>query len=457
MKEIYWTMFELTVNLFQSALVLQTLRMLLGDKKIKLKPELCYFAFTFILFLELVFINSIVPFEGLGIIISIGIIYTYALSCLRGSGVQKLFWSIFIMLLIMGITAVVFNLEGYIVGKTYLNLASQKSSDRFLGVVVIQIVLFYLTRLIIRKVRKKNIYSLKWNEWFVLLIIQIISIFTMTFVALISINAEHEISRIQQMFSVMSIIGILGTNFWVYGLYIKIQREHKKQLEYEMLQQRIKNQEKSLKETKLLYQSIRKIRHDLKQHFGIVLMMLQEEKYKEAMQYLETYNDTVICSVSNKVFCNNDVINYIINSKCRICGDKGIETYIYVSNEVPNLSDLDLCVLLGNALDNAIEGVPEKGKKEIYIELRTDDNFFMISVRNSIRESVLEKNPNLNSTKNKKEQHGLGIISMREVTEKYNGSINFREENNIFFCDILLDIPEELQFRTDEVPNRPIN
>lgn len=356
----------------------------------------------------------------------------------------------------MGITAVVFNLEGFIIGQTYKSLVSQKNSNRFWGVVVIQLVWFYLTRFIIRKVQKKNTYFLKWNEWFVLLIIPIISIFTMTFVALISINAEHEMSRIQEIFSVMSSIGILATNFLVYGLYVKMQKEHEKQIEYEILQQRMKNQENNVKETKLLYQSIRKIRHDLKQHFGVVLMMLHEEKYKEAMNYLEKYNDTVICGISNKVFCNNDVINYIINSKCRICGNKGIETYIYVSNEVPNLSDLDLCVLLGNALDNAIEGVPENGKKEIYLELRSHDNFFMISVKNSIKESVLEKNPNLNSTKNENSQHGLGIMSMRETAEKYNGSLNFSEENNMFCCDILLDIPEELQFRTDEAPNEPI-
>lgn len=454
MKEIYWIIFEIAVNLFQSALATQTIRMILGDKKKKEKPELYYLIFTLILFLELTLVNRIVSFEGLGVLISIGIIYVYALVYLRGNIIQKLFWAIFIMSLIIGITAVVFNLEGYIIGKTYLNLVAQKDSNRLLGVIVIQIIFFYLTRIIIKKVRKTHTYSLKWNEWLVLLIIPCISIFTMTFVTLISINAEHEMSHIQQMFSVMSILGIMGTNFLIYGLYIKTQREHEKQLEFEMLQQRLASQEKNMEETKSLYQIIRKLKHDLKQHFGVVLMMLHEEKYDEATKYMERYNGTIICNVTNKVFCDNDVINYIINSKCRLCTDKGIETYIYVSNEIPKLADLDLCVLLGNALDNAIEGVPVSGKKEIYIELRTNDNFFMISIRNSIKESVLKNNPKLNSTKKDNAKHGFGIISMREISEKYNGSVNFKEENDFFSCDILLDIPDNLQFRTDEVQNR---
>lgn len=454
MKELLWVVFELAVNLFQSAIVLQTIRLILGDKRNNTKARLSYIVFVIVLFLELSYVNVIVPFEGLGIVISILIIYIYSLLNLRGTFIQKMFWSIFIMLLIMGVTAVTFNLEGYIIGKTYLDLVSQKDMDRFVGVVVIQVILFYLTRLIIKRIKKDRIYSLKWNEWFVLLIIPVISIFTMSFVSLISINAEHKISSVQQIFSIMSVLGILMTNFLVYALYIKIQKDHEKQLEYKILQQVLKSQKKSMEETKILYQSIRSIRHDLKQHFEVALSMLHSGKIAEVIQYLETYNNTVLEGISSQVFCNNDVVNYIINSKCKLCRDKGIKTYVYITNDLPEFSDLDMCVLLGNALDNAIEGIAHTGKKEIHIELRVIDNFFMISVKNTISSSVLENNPKLISTKNENAQHGLGILSMKEIIKKYNGSIKFKESDNQFCCDMFLDVPENMQFRSDEIPNR---
>lgn len=448
--------FELAVNLFQSAMVLQTIRMILGDKYGRAKSNVLYLFFSLLLFLELSFINIIVPFEGIAIVISIIIIYIYAILSLQGSFIQKLFWAIFIMLLIMGMTAVIFNLEGYIIGKTYLQLVSKKDSDRFLGVIIIQIVLFYLTRFIIKGMKTEHNYVLKWNEWIVLLIIPVVSIFTMSFVSLISINAEHEMSRMQHIFSIMSVLGILTTNFLVYVLYVKLQKDHEKELEYEILQQVLKGQEKSVEETKMLYQSVRHLRHDLKQHFGVVLMMLQEKKYTEAIQYMEAYNNTVIIGFSNKVFCDNDVVNYIVNSKCGICSNKGIKTYIYIANEIPKLSDLDLCVLVGNAFDNAIEGIPSHGQKKIYLEMRTiNDNFFIISIKNTISDSVLEHNPRLTSNKKEKGQHGLGILSMKEIVKRYNGSIKFSEKENKFCCDILLDIPENLQFRSDEIPNTP--
>lgn len=452
--DLFWMIFELVVNLFQSAIVLQTIRAILKDKRTGKKANLAYILFVAILFLELSFVNFIVPFEGIGIIISILIIYIYSLINLKGTFMQKMFWSIFVMLLIMGITIVVLSIEGCIIGKGYLNLVIQKDLYRFVGVVIIQIVLFYLTRFMIKRTKKDSTYSLKWNEWFVLLIIPVISIFTMSFVSLIIINIEDQLSPMQHIFSILSILGILMTNSLVYVLYVNMQKDHAKQLEYSILQQAFKSQEKSVQETKILYQSVRSIRHDLKQHFQVALTMLHSGKINEAVDYMEKYNDTVLDGISNKVFCDNDVVNYIINSKSKICSDRHIKIYIYIANEIPEFSDLDLCVLLGNALDNAIEGVSGEGNNEIYLELRNVDNFFMISVKNTIINSVLEDNPNLISTKNEKEVHGLGILSMKEVVQKYNGSIEFYESDNKFCCDMLLDIPDNMQFESKNVHNR---
>lgn len=454
MMDLFWMIFELVVNLFQSAIVLQTIRAILKDKRAGKKANLAYILFVAILFLELSFVNFIVPFEGIGIIISILIIYIYSLINLKGTFMQKMFWSIFVMLLIMGITIVVLSIEGCIIGKGYLNLVIQKDLYRFVGVVIIQIVLFYLTRFMIKRTKKDSTYSLKWNEWFVLLIIPVISIFTMSFVSLIIINIEDQLSPMQHIFSILSILGILMTNSLVYVLYVNMQKDHAKQLEYSILQQAFKSQEKSVEETKILYQSVRSIRHNLKQHFQVALTMLHSGKINEAVDYMEKYNDTVLDGISNKVFCDNDVVNYIINSKSKICSDRHIKIYIYIANEIPEFSDLDLCVLLGNALDNAIEGVSGDGNNEIYLELRNVDNFFMISVKNTIINSVLEYNPNLISTKNEKELHGLGILSMKEVVQKYNGSIEFYESDNKFCCDMLLDIPDNMQFKSKNVHNR---
>lgn len=89
MMDLFWMIFEFVVNLFQSAIVLQTIRAILKDKRTGKKANLAYILFVAVLFLELSFVNFMVPFEGIGIIISILIIYIYSLLNLKGTFMQK--------------------------------------------------------------------------------------------------------------------------------------------------------------------------------------------------------------------------------------------------------------------------------------------------------------------------------------------------------------------------------
>src|SRR5699024_3189242 len=125
--------------------------------------------------------------------------------CLQGSVIQKLFWSVFIMLLVIGITAFVFNMEALLLNTTYLDLIVKKNYRRFIGVVIIQITLFYTSRLIIKNKREGLRYSLQWNEWLILLIIPLISIFTMSFVALGFVNLQYGMTVRQKIYFVMAV------------------------------------------------------------------------------------------------------------------------------------------------------------------------------------------------------------------------------------------------------------
>lgn len=103
MMDLFWMIFEFVVNLFQSAIVLQTIRAILKDKRTGKKANLAYILFVAVLFLELSFVNFMVPFEGIGIIISILIIYIYSLLNLKGTFMQKMFWSILLCCLSWGL------------------------------------------------------------------------------------------------------------------------------------------------------------------------------------------------------------------------------------------------------------------------------------------------------------------------------------------------------------------
>lgn len=102
----------------------------------------------------------------------------------------------------------------------------------------------------------------------------------------------------------------------------------------------------------------------------------------------------------------------------------------------------DLCIILGNALDNAIEGCMRSIKaEERYIDLivHLDRKNLIILVRNSFDGKILKtKNGHLITTKNDNNNHGLGIDSIKRTTNKYHGTVIIDTENNCFKLKIVL-------------------
>lgn len=91
-------------------------------------------------------------------------------------------------------------------------------------------------------------------------------------------------------------------------------------------------------------------------------------------------------------------------------------------------------------IDNAIEAAENTVDKRITVEMNTCGNYLSILITNSISNSVLTDNKDLMTSKADKELHGIGIKSVKAVVKKYDGMINFYEENGEFCCHILLYI-----------------
>ena len=82
-------------------------------------------------------------------------------------------------------------------------------------------------------------------------------------------------------------------------------------------------------------------------------------------------------------------------------------------------------------------------KKRLEIDFSTSDDYQSIRIKNSIDSSVLETNPDLDSTKKDKVNHGLGTKIIRDITEKYEGICSFFEKNGMFGVHVMIPIRRE--------------
>ncbi|MCD8049311.1 MAG: ATP-binding protein [Clostridia bacterium] len=128
-----------------------------------------------------------------------------------------------------------------------------------------------------------------------------------------------------------------------------------------------------------------------------------------------------------------------MNAKAAVCNQKGI--HIEIREEKSAISGLDMidtAAIFGNLTDNAIEAAEKTKEKRITIDIKRAGAYLSILIANSIDVSVLKENSELATSKEDKELHGIGIQSVKAVVEKYDGMIQFYEEDNEFCCHILL-------------------
>lgn len=184
----------------------------------------------------------------------------------------------------------------------------------------------------------------------------------------------------------------------------------------------------------------RKFRHDIRNHFFVLSGLMKENKLDQAMKYLEEMTGQ-FSEVQKLIHTGNDIIDAILNEKYRECVQQGIsmavEGVVYAALVI---SDYDICTILVNAMDNAVEACERiaGGEKWIRVSIGTYQEYLHLVIRNSSLEGV-----DLKTKKRDKHNHGFGFENLRESVEKNQGRVCVRVEKGVFELDVVVKAFEE--------------
>ena len=186
---------------------------------------------------------------------------------------------------------------------------------------------------------------------------------------------------------------------------------------------------------------LRYVRHDMKNHLIVLGHLIQNNEPDQALEYISRMNESLSADTS---FVSTGVpeLDGLINYKIASANDSGIAFRCNLAfPEQTGIDVFDLTALLGNLLDNALDASRHAQSPQIELTAGVKRGYLSIIVSNRIDSSVLESNPKLMTTKGDKLSHGLGTRSVRQICEKYDGSLDHYERDGLFVADILLKIP----------------
>ena len=305
---------------------------------------------------------------------------------------------------------------------------------RFIYIFLHKVALFTVLQFILHVFRSDEAMNI-WNGILTFLL-SISTIFglgaTMYIVATPAVAVQFQL----QIFII--VLAFILANVFLYLLLYQVQRLQKNRYELKFLQEKMAFEEARHNDALAVWDNVRKVQHDMKQHLTIISSYLGQDQGETCQAYIQSLLPQ-IDHVGKLIQSDNAILDYLINSKLSSLKN----TQVIISGTIGDLSDIrdaDLACLIGNILDNAIEAIEKVEEKRIELLFSKQNNNRIIICKNTVKESVLKNNPSLCSTKNDRDSHGWGHQIVEKIVSDYHGMIDYFEEFGMFGVQII--IPE---------------
>lgn len=229
----------------------------------------------------------------------------------------------------------------------------------------------------------------------------------------------------------ISAVGLLFCTFLVLYLYEK-QAEQSAQLRMrEQYERHLKSQVKHLDEILLKQEELRRVRHDMTNQLVAIQGYFHEGDTAGGEAYVTSLLKN-LQTPSARIRTGNSALDAILSTKKALAESKGIivDMEVQISDQLP-MEPVDVCVIFGNALDNAIEACDRitEGEKRIQLMLVQREGKLLCHLINTALGDTL--NVHITS-KLDKENHGFGFVNLKESLEKYGSEPVISYENGLF-------------------------
>ena len=232
----------------------------------------------------------------------------------------------------------------------------------------------------------------------------------------------------------------LLADWYIFSMVDKTERINKKNIELIAQNSKNKIEHAHIMQIQKDNQELRKMRHDIINQHLSVSTLLNNNAINDAIKMLNSIDENIydIIPVS---YCSNNLLNAIFQFEASKASNMKVTLKIdAMCPDKINIADNDLCSLLTNVIDNAIESATKTDNKNVKIICKKINNNFVIHIENPFLANNKKKTNFFTSQKPNITMHGIGMDIVKHIVKKYNGNIDYEFAKNKFILDIFIII-----------------
>lgn len=411
-------------NIFGAYIVYKFMGIFFDTSEINKKVEfLTYLIYSFVITTVFLALNIPILTLIVNVLLFFALTFNY-----KASMKNRIIAVSFICLILVSIESIVVLLSGYILNSLY---TMNPINFPLMGIIIVKIISYIAVLLMGSFTTKQSDIEIPTIYW--------ISIFIMPLGSLyIIINLMRGLDL--SSYSISLSIGILfGINIIAFYLYDKLSQMYEEKVEKTMLREQNKYYLTQLSILENINENTRSKTHDMRNHLSVVKEYIQIKENEKAIDYLD--------QISNEVYGHerlfksgnmdiDSIINYKLNEAIK--RDIAVTVEAKLPSDI-NVSSLDIVVILGNLLDNAIEAASKvKNNKKIDIRIRYQDSILFINIQNDFDKLIVLEEGRIMTPEKYKANERIGLKNIEKILEKYNGLMNIHEKDDKFTADIIM-------------------
>ena len=297
-------------------------------------------------------------------------------------------------------------------------------------------IITFIIAITVNMILKKNTQILKIKDYFVFLVTPLISIST-----IILISFEFDTGEPNAAVGIcFAAAGLMVINIIVYYLLENIIGAAEIKEKQSRMERQFSFQEKKYEQTSQSFKSISGVIHDTNKHLIYLNECIDKCEYDEAKRYIRTAIEHIDKSYK-RINTGYLPVDALVSNALNIAEANNIafKNDIKIEKARITIERYDLCVALGNLLDNAIEAcrkVENLDDRQISLSMVTGDNSMMVNIENTAERMAVN---NLKTNKKNKLLHGYGISNVAMIAEKYGGVFTIERKESS--CEATIIFP----------------